>query len=230
MTQPYGQPPQHHAPFPARRRPSSPKLSFLIALPFMVGALIAGCVTHPAPKPTQAKAAATVSANPSPSVVKKQIAAVTPAPTTAATTAAECHHLHWPRPIPVVLLGKDLSKVTKGTATLDVQCFNIVHMLAPDGHEVFGNPAHQISDWKVIRSVPKLGTSVADGARITLYVALKHPAQQPAPQPTQHKPPPQQPPVDPGGATALCNDGTYSYSAHHQGTCSHHHGVAQWYR
>lgn len=36
---------------------------------------------------------------------------------------------------------------------------------------------------------------------------------------------------DPGyGATALCNDGTYSYSVHHRGTCSHHGGVAVWYR
>ncbi|MFC4035982.1 DUF3761 domain-containing protein [Streptomyces polygonati] len=33
-----------------------------------------------------------------------------------------------------------------------------------------------------------------------------------------------------GGATALCNDGTLSYSAHHQGTCSHHHGVAVFYK
>jgi hypothetical protein len=33
---------------------------------------------------------------------------------------------------------------------------------------------------------------------------------------------------DHDGATALCNDGTLSYSAHHQGTCSHHHGVAVW--
>lgn len=30
--------------------------------------------------------------------------------------------------------------------------------------------------------------------------------------------------------TALCRDGTYSYSAHHQGTCSWHGGVAVWYR
>jgi hypothetical protein len=30
------------------------------------------------------------------------------------------------------------------------------------------------------------------------------------------------------GPTALCNDGTYSYSTHRQGTCSHHGGVAQW--
>lgn len=32
-----------------------------------------------------------------------------------------------------------------------------------------------------------------------------------------------------GGATAQCNDGTLSYSQHHQGTCSHHGGVAIWY-
>lgn len=38
-------------------------------------------------------------------------------------------------------------------------------------------------------------------------------------------------PVAPGnGATALCNDGTYSYAAHHQGACSHHGGVAQFYK
>lgn len=39
-----------------------------------------------------------------------------------------------------------------------------------------------------------------------------------------------EPPVDNhGGATALCNDGTLSYSAHHRGTCSHHGGVAVFY-
>ena len=32
----------------------------------------------------------------------------------------------------------------------------------------------------------------------------------------------------PPGATALCRDGTYSYSQHHSGTCSHHGGVAEW--
>ncbi|TWV35885.1 DUF3761 domain-containing protein, partial [Streptomyces misionensis] len=32
------------------------------------------------------------------------------------------------------------------------------------------------------------------------------------------------------GATARCNDGTYSYAAHHQGACSHHGGVAVFYR
>src|SRR5437899_12446662 len=33
---------------------------------------------------------------------------------------------------------------------------------------------------------------------------------------------------DPPGATAQCRDGSYSYSQHHSGTCSHHGGVAVW--
>lgn len=32
----------------------------------------------------------------------------------------------------------------------------------------------------------------------------------------------------PAGATAKCRDGTYSFSLHHRGTCSHHGGVASW--
>jgi hypothetical protein len=32
----------------------------------------------------------------------------------------------------------------------------------------------------------------------------------------------------PVGATAFCNDGTYSFSQHRQGTCSHHGGVKKW--
>lgn len=31
------------------------------------------------------------------------------------------------------------------------------------------------------------------------------------------------------GATAMCADGTYSYAAHHQGACSWHGGVSEWY-
>jgi hypothetical protein len=32
----------------------------------------------------------------------------------------------------------------------------------------------------------------------------------------------------PTGASAECRDGTYSFSTHHSGTCSHHGGVASW--
>jgi len=32
----------------------------------------------------------------------------------------------------------------------------------------------------------------------------------------------------PAGASAVCGDGTYSFSQHRQGTCSHHGGVSRW--
>jgi hypothetical protein len=32
----------------------------------------------------------------------------------------------------------------------------------------------------------------------------------------------------PAGATAKCRDGSYSFSEHASGTCSHHGGVAVW--
>lgn len=43
-------------------------------------------------------------------------------------------------------------------------------------------------------------------------------------------PPPAAPVMSGGGATALCRDGTLSYAAHHQGACSWHGGVAQFYK
>jgi hypothetical protein len=36
-------------------------------------------------------------------------------------------------------------------------------------------------------------------------------------------------PAGPNGATAMCNDGSYSHSAHRSGTCSRHGGVKTWY-
>lgn len=35
-------------------------------------------------------------------------------------------------------------------------------------------------------------------------------------------------PQTPAGATAQCRDGTFSFSLHHSGSCSHHGGVATW--
>jgi hypothetical protein len=34
----------------------------------------------------------------------------------------------------------------------------------------------------------------------------------------------------PNGATAKCRDGSFSFSQHHSGTCSGHHGVSSWLR
>ena len=39
---------------------------------------------------------------------------------------------------------------------------------------------------------------------------------------------PVQAPSAPTGATAKCQDGSYSFSKHHSGTCSGHGGVAEW--
>ena len=41
---------------------------------------------------------------------------------------------------------------------------------------------------------------------------------------------PKNPNYVPPGATATCRDGSYSFSQHHSGTCSSHHGVAKWLR
>ncbi|WP_261783835.1 G5 domain-containing protein [Curtobacterium sp. TC1] len=57
---------------------------------------------------------------------------------------------------------------------------------------------------------------VAQVTSVGTYVA-------PAPAPAPAVP-------DGGGATALCVDGSLSYAAHHQGACSHHGGVAQFYK
>jgi len=38
----------------------------------------------------------------------------------------------------------------------------------------------------------------------------------------------QEPSAVPSGATAQCRDGSYSFSKHRRGTCSHHGGVAAW--
>ena len=32
----------------------------------------------------------------------------------------------------------------------------------------------------------------------------------------------------PEGASAHCRDGSWSFSEHHRGTCSHHGGVSEW--
>src|SRR5439155_18512560 len=55
-----------------------------------------------------------------------------------------------------------------------------------------------------------------------------------APTPAPSTPPRTQKPVSsnehPANATAKCRDNTYSYAAQHRGACSHHGGVAEWYK
>jgi hypothetical protein len=73
------------------------------------------------------------------------------------------------------------------------------------------------------------GAAVPYGATVVLTLSPPIPPAAPAPQPPP-APAPAQPVAPGGGATALCNDGTLSYAAHHQGACSHHGGVAVFYK
>lgn len=63
-------------------------------------------------------------------------------------------------------------------------------------------------------------TTVTPSTRI-VYVGTKDPSSVPATTPSY-------PDNASVGATAICRDGTYSFSASRSGTCSHHGGVAQW--
>lgn len=63
----------------------------------------------------------------------------------------------------------------------------------------------------------------------------KQPPNPPRPKPPtyqnsngQQVPRPEAAPAPPAGASAQCRDGTYSFSQHRRGTCSHHGGVARW--
>jgi hypothetical protein len=60
----------------------------------------------------------------------------------------------------------------------------------------------------------------------TYQAPAPRPAPAPAPAPARAPAP-----VQPGsGATALCNDGSFSFAAHHQGACSRHGGVKVFYK
>ena len=45
-----------------------------------------------------------------------------------------------------------------------------------------------------------------------------------------HSPAHTQDGATPAGASAQCRDGSWSFSLHRRGTCSHHGGVARWIR
>jgi len=45
---------------------------------------------------------------------------------------------------------------------------------------------------------------------------------------TIHRPAHTESGLPPPGASAQCADGSFSFSTHHSGTCSHHGGVARW--
>jgi len=78
-------------------------------------------------------------------------------------------------------------------------------------------------------SIPLPGPGSAPTiATLPRVSAPNAPSAAPAPRPAPAPAP--APLVRGDGATALCKDGTLSFAAHHQGACSHHGGVAVFYR
>jgi Protein of unknown function (DUF3761) len=75
----------------------------------------------------------------------------------------------------------------------------------------------------VVTTTRKYGALKSASRRQTLVVRA---GAKPAPRPAPVAPAPV---VRGGGATTLCNDGTLSFAAHHQGACSWHGGVAFFY-
>jgi hypothetical protein len=98
------------------------------------------------------------------------------------------------------------------------QIENKLHSLVCSGTITLATAQHAIATnwWAAYDTY-----GAAPAPQTTTHTTTHAPAPAPAPT-TAVGPPP--------GATALCNDGTYSYAAHHQGACSHHGGVAVFYK
>jgi hypothetical protein len=81
--------------------------------------------------------------------------------------------------------------------------------------------------------LPVLGLSPSPKPSVAVS-PTPSPSPSPSPKPTQKPTQKPRPPSDPyaalraQGVSAICNDGTYSYSRHRSGTCSHHGGVRVW--
>jgi hypothetical protein len=105
------------------------------------------------------------------------------------------------------------------------RCAYVARQVAVKGkYAVWVTAAERDAMTRVLRTCPTLRLP-GPGSAPTI-AALPRAANPPAPRPA-----PAPAPVQPGnGATALCNDGSYSYAAHHQGACSRHGGVKVFYK
>jgi hypothetical protein len=139
----------------------------------------------------------------------------------AAATQAKPTPTPTPTPTPVAIDNVAGKSPSDAQSALEADGF-IVSFVDSNGATV-SDP----SGWKVTREAPTAGTGETPGSVVTLTVQKPAPPKpKPKPKPVYHAPPA----PSHGGATALCRDGTLSYSAHHRGTCSHHGGVRTWYR
>ncbi|MEU9149192.1 hypothetical protein AB0D59_01230 [Streptomyces sp. NPDC048417] len=80
------------------------------------------------------------------------------------SVTARCRAEHWPQPMPDVR-GKHFDPLDK-----DLQCFDNVKAIAPDGHDVMNDSADQTQSWTVTASKPATGVKVTTATPITLVL------------------------------------------------------------
>ena len=151
----------------------------------------------------------------SPASVSSGIVAATK-PSAAAETPTPS-----PTPVPITHVIQDLSTLSGTDAVAALQAANISTVFKSTD----GSTITDTTGWAFQSQDVPAGNSVAEGSTVTLTFAPP-----PPPPPAPVVAPPAPAVDDHGGATALCRDGTPSFAAHHQGACSHHGGVAVFYK
>ena len=173
----------------------------------VIGAVVAG-TTHPAQAPRALVPAVESTTH---RIVESPAATPTATPT--------------PTPAPVLVTAVTSQSPSDAQNALTASGFQVA-ISTSDGRAA----PSDWTGWTITGETPAAGAAVPPGSTITLVATP--PAPPPPPPPAPAPAPVQQAPAapdHPAGATALCRDGTFSYSAHHQGSCSYHGGVAQFF-
>ncbi|MGN6445408.1 GmrSD restriction endonuclease domain-containing protein [Amnibacterium sp.] len=124
------------------------------------------------------------------------------------------------------------------------RCEYVAHQIGVKAaYHLWVTPAEHDAMQRVLTTCPSVTIPTSVTARLTPTVPVHTTAPRPpaATKPrstsggssssSHHASPPSgSKPGSPAGATARCRDGSYSFSAHRRGTCSHHGGVAVWLR
>lgn len=203
---------------PAKRATAA--AAFGIAFAVLLGSSSAYGAAHPEQQRPASLAGAVTSAAPSRAASHTATPTPTPTPTPVVTTELVTEDAV----IPYGSATVDSSTLAQGTDQVTTAGVNGVttttfEVTKTDGVETGRHQVKQEVTTPPVEQVTTHGTYVAPAP-------APAPAAPAAPAPVQQAPAPA---VPASGPTALCNDGSPSFSAHRQGTCSHHGGVAVWY-
>jgi hypothetical protein len=108
------------------------------------------------------------------------------------------------------------------------RCTYIAHQVAVKvAYGLWVTPAERAAMQRVLSACPAIRAPASTTAHLVPPAAIRtapSPARTRAATPAKH----QATSGAPAGATAVCRDGSYSYSQHRSGTCSRHGGVGRW--